>query len=303
MAVSHNDIKDLRRVYDFLADFAPKNKLRRELQPKLERRAKIAMFLRNPESVKMVDETGAELPMAVVTLEDKRLEAECRELAARVDGISGKGDDVKRIHPRDLFTALEYLGKPTNKKEVEDMLWEVDEDIDGSVCWDEFQLMYRRNIADKSGLEPCQLFGVVQFLMYDSEFTGQVSLDQTMKMLFSRYGKDRLEAEMKVRAPREVVCVWGRGGAVGKKSCCCCLPSPSCGQGPSPAPPLTLPRRPLHARAQALFGDSIAGDGNAKLSFLDYLKAVKARSQHLAAVAAKEMAAKYSGAPGMTKRK
>ena len=202
MAVSHNDIKDLRRVYDFLADFAPKNKLRRELQPKLERRAKIAMFLRNPESVKMVDETGAELPMAVVTLEDRRLEAECRELAARVDSISGKGDDVKRIHPRDLFTALEYLGKPTNKKEVEDMLWEVDEDIDGSVCWDEFQLMYRRNIADKSGLEPCQLFGVVQFLMYDREFTGQVSLDQTMQMLYSRYGKDRLEAEMKVRVCR-----------------------------------------------------------------------------------------------------
>ena len=53
---------------------------------------------------------------------------------------------------------------------------------------------------------------------------------------------------------------------------------------------------------QALFGDSIAGDGNAKLSFLDYLKAVKARSQHLAAVAAQEMAAKYSGAPG-AKRK
>jgi calmodulin len=197
--VSQNDLKELRRVYDFLADFAPKNKLRRELQPKLERRAKIAIFLRNPESVKMVDETGAELPMAVVTLEDRRLEDECRELAARVEAISSKGDDVKRIHPRDLLTALEFLGKPTNKKEVEDMLWEVDEDIDGSVCYSEFQLMFRRNIADKSGLEPCQLFSVVQFLMYDREFTGHVSLDQTMNMLYNRYGKDRLETEMKVR--------------------------------------------------------------------------------------------------------
>jgi hypothetical protein len=68
-----------------------------------------------------------------------------------------------------------------------------------------------------------------------------------------------------------------------------------------PPPPHTHLHRHI-TTLQALFGDSIAGDGNAKLSFLDYLKAVKARSQHLAAVAAKEMADKYSGAPG-TKRK
>jgi hypothetical protein len=291
--VSQNDLKELRRVFDFLADFAPKNKLRRELQPKLERRAKIAMFLRNPESVKMVDETGAELPMAVVTLEDKRLEDECRELAARVETITSKGDDVKRIHPRDLLTALEFLGKPTNKKEVEDMLWEVDEDIDGSVCYSEFQLMFRRNIADKSGLEPCQLFSVVQFLMYDREFTGHVSLDQTMNMLYNRYGKDRLEAEMKVR---------GRAGCVCARAPPWAAPPP-CASSPTLTHAHTHTPTPLSpSLAQALFGDSIAGDGNAKLSFLDYLKAVKARSQHLAAVAAQEMAAKYSGAPG-SKRK
>ena len=226
--VSQNDLKELRRVFDFLADFAPKNKLRRELQPKLERRAKIAMFLRNPEAVKMVDETGAELPMAVVTLEDKRLEDECRELAARVDAVAAKGDDVKRIHPRDLFTALEFLGKPTNKKEVEDMLWEVDEDIDGSVCWTEFQLMFRRNIADKTGLEPCQLFSVVQFLMYDREFTGMVSLDQTMHMLYNRYGKDRLEVEMKVRA------------AALRPQGATCATLPSHASLPRPPPPHTL---------------------------------------------------------------
>ena len=280
--VSQNDLKELRRVFDFLADFAPKNKLRRELQPKLERRAKIAMFLRNPEAVKMVDETGAELPMAVVTLEDKRLEDECRELAARVDAVAAKGDDVKRIHPRDLFTALEFLGKPTNKKEVEDMLWEVDEDIDGSVCWTEFQLMFRRNIADKTGLEPCQLFSVVQFLMYDREFTGMVSLDQTMHMLYNRYGKDRLEVEMKVRF-------------------FCALAPGKCARA---CPQLSHFMRTLtpSPASQALFGEGVAGDGNAKLSFLDYLKAVKAHSQHVAAVAAQELAAKYSGAPG-AKRK
>ena len=73
----------------------------------------------------------------------------------------------------------------------------MDEDIDGAVDWPEFQLMFRRNITDKTGLEPSQLFSVVQFLMYDKTFAGFVTLDQTMHMLYNRYGKDRLETEMK----------------------------------------------------------------------------------------------------------
>ena len=79
------------------------------------------------------------------------------------------------------------------------MVWEVDENLDGRVDWDEFVLMFRRNIADKTGLEPCRMFNVVQFMMYDTQFSGRVSLDETMHMLFARYGKERLEAEMKVR--------------------------------------------------------------------------------------------------------
>lgn len=88
---------------------------------------------------------------------------------------------------------------PLLQKEIEDMIWEVDENLDGCVDWEEFQLMFRRNITDKTGLEPFQLFNVVQFCMYDKDFSGQVSVDETMHMLFARYGKERLEAEMKVR--------------------------------------------------------------------------------------------------------
>lgn len=33
--------------------------------------------------------------------------------------------------------------------------------------------------------------------MYDKDFSGEVSVDETMHMLYSRYGKERLEAEMK----------------------------------------------------------------------------------------------------------
>lgn len=99
------------------------------------------------------------------------------------------------------------------QKEIEDMIWEVDENLDGCVDWEEFQLMFRRNITDKTGLEPFQLFNVVQFCMYDKDFSGQVSVDETMHMLFARYGKERLEAEMKVGWRVGVAGFWCGKGA------------------------------------------------------------------------------------------
>ena len=59
------------------------------------------------------------------------------------------------------------------------------------------QLMFQRNITDTTGLEPFQLFNVVQFMMYDKDNSGKVTVDETMHMLYARYGKARLESQMK----------------------------------------------------------------------------------------------------------
>ena len=83
------------------------------------------------------------------------------------------------------------------QKEIEDMIWEVDENLDGCVDWEEFQLMFHRNIKDTTGLEPHQLFNVVQFMMYDKDCGGEVSVDETMHMLYSRYGREGLDSEMR----------------------------------------------------------------------------------------------------------
>ena len=50
---------------------------------------------------------------------------------------------------------------------VEDMIWEVDEDCDGHVSWEEFKAMFYRVRHDKSGWEPRRLFNLVEFMMHD----------------------------------------------------------------------------------------------------------------------------------------
>ena len=78
-----------------------------------------------------------------------------------------------------------------------DMIWEVDEDLDGAVNWSEFRLMFQRNVADRSGLEPNTLFNAVQFMMYDKDFSGGVTVDECMSMLYARYGRDHFEESLK----------------------------------------------------------------------------------------------------------
>lgn len=55
---------------------------------------------------------------------------------------------------KNIYSILEKLNYKPARDEVENMLWEVDEDLDGYVSWYEFELMFKRCIADKTGLEP-----------------------------------------------------------------------------------------------------------------------------------------------------
>lgn len=45
-----------------------------------------------------------------------------------------------------MLLKLDYKAK---RQEVEDMIWEVDEDCDKSVSWDEFKLMFHRCRTDR----------------------------------------------------------------------------------------------------------------------------------------------------------
>lgn len=73
----------------------------------------------------------------------------------------------------------------------------MDDDLDGFVSKEEYQTMYKRCISDKTGLEPRKLFNLVQFLMYDKTFKGRVTVEETLQILYVRYGREKLDDEIK----------------------------------------------------------------------------------------------------------
>ena len=60
--MTQNEYRELRRVFNFLSNFAAKQRLRRDLEPRVERRERVRAYLRSPDTMKLVDESGAEVP-------------------------------------------------------------------------------------------------------------------------------------------------------------------------------------------------------------------------------------------------
>merc|ERR1712217_278547 len=108
--------------------------------------------------------------------------------------LDTKKDD--KLCWQEMSEALVKLQHKTPKEQIELWIWEVDDDLDNMVAWDEFLIMYQRCISDQTGYEPRNLFNLVQFLMYDKEFHGRISVEQTLQILFVRHGRGELDAEI-----------------------------------------------------------------------------------------------------------
>lgn len=74
---------------------------------------------------------------------------EAADLKRAFNVLDSKGDG--KIDPEELNQVFQALGHKPRRGEVEDLIWEVDEDCDGCIGWQEFQRMYHRCRQDSTG--------------------------------------------------------------------------------------------------------------------------------------------------------
>ncbi|OWZ24096.1 hypothetical protein PHMEG_000896 [Phytophthora megakarya] len=105
-----------------------------------------------------------------------------------------------QIDTKALLTIYEQLGYPLTgqeKSRLEDVIWQVNDNLDGAICFEEFVNSYVRSRNDRSGLEPSEIFFLTCFLMLDKECCGRISLDDAMGILYLKYG-EAMEREMEI---------------------------------------------------------------------------------------------------------
>jgi calmodulin len=74
---------------------------------------------------------------------------EAADLKRAFNVLDSKGDG--KIDPEELNQVFQALGHKPRRGEVQDLIWEVDEDCDGCIGWQEFQRMYHRCRQDSTG--------------------------------------------------------------------------------------------------------------------------------------------------------
>ena len=202
------EMKELKRVYEQLCYFADKSHALQRLKAitatldehqqslanSMRRRGLFKAAFTDDEGVESNSTQSSSFPNFENEEHDDKianLKKEQTELKKKLADIRCR--PVQHIRPQDTAAALKALGKRATKREVQDMMWEVDEKLDGVIDWDEFHLNFERNIRDDSGLEPASFYHMVQFMIYDSDNNGLVSIDETMNMLYARVGREQME--------------------------------------------------------------------------------------------------------------
>lgn len=109
----------------------------------------------------------------------------CSRYHATLQEEKSTGQDLvisrHHIDAKTLQNMYEHLGafstpceKHAHAQKVAEYIWEIDDDLDGAISYDEFERSYLRARDDRSGLEPSHLFYLTCFLTYDKKCHGRV---------------------------------------------------------------------------------------------------------------------------------
>mmetsp|Transcript_27546 Transcript_27546/g.30069 ORF Transcript_27546/g.30069 Transcript_27546/m.30069 type:complete len:242 (+) Transcript_27546:78-803(+) len=179
MPITSQEEKEVHRVFELLCDYQQKSKIKQEIED-------IKNWINANRNKSHLEHAEENIQAGLNRID---------ELTQHLHELENKSD--KKISCADVMEMLKKLDAKNTKKEVEEMIWEVDENLDGHLDWVEFRLMFNRNITDRTGLEPSRMYNLTQFLIYDTNNNGMVSVDETMNLLYARYGRSTMEQKLK----------------------------------------------------------------------------------------------------------
>lgn len=142
MPITPQEEKEIHLAFERLCDFPVKVKLNQE---KLDIDAWIEADRARSNQYGYVE------PVAFI----KKSLARKDEIDRELEALKTKQD--MKVCANDVAEMFKFLNFKATKKEIDEMIWEVDEDLDSFVNWSEFRLMFNRNVLDQTGLEPNRL--------------------------------------------------------------------------------------------------------------------------------------------------
>ena len=98
-----------------------------------------------------------------------------------------KQQPKKKFSQKALRKVIRTLCNEFAKDELDNMIWEVDENLDGYVSETEFENMYKKCITDEKEEEGKKLFYLAQFLMYDKDEKHEITVEDTLEILCARH--------------------------------------------------------------------------------------------------------------------
>ena len=101
--------------------------------------------------------------------------------------VKHKKKNRKRFSKKALRKVIRTLCEEFAKDELEGMIWEADDNLDGYVSEKEFINMYKKCISDDKEEEGKKLFYLIQFLMYDKDEKHKITVEDTLEILCARY--------------------------------------------------------------------------------------------------------------------
>lgn len=160
LPITSQEEKELKRVFDMLCNYAHQIRVIREIDD---------LHALIPGAKTKADKfIGSGHLVDLVRVDNMNAQAQRRidELTLELSEMGNRPD--KKISVADVKEMLKQLGQRANRQEVEEMVWEVDEDLDQCISWKEFRLMFSRNIKDKSGLEPSRMVSALSRSLHAS---------------------------------------------------------------------------------------------------------------------------------------